>query len=171
MPAAANRRPLKFASLEEIAVEAERLHQDGYAAQGAWNLSQVCHHVADWMSFPMDGFPRANPAIRLVLWAMKVTMGRRQLQKILTSGSMPAGSPTLPQTIGRADEDEAAAVGQLRETVERLKQYQGAIHPSPLFGSMDYESCEALQRIHAAHHFSFLHPQANSNQANADEQR
>lgn len=162
MPAQEERRSLKFASLDEIAAEGERLHREGYSACGKWNLSQVCQHVADWMSFPMDGFPRANPFVRAILWTMKVTIGRRQLAKILAAKSMPAGNPTLPETVGQPDHDEADAVHRLRATVERLKTYKGPIHPSPLFGPMDYETCVALQLIHAAHHFSFLRPQAST---------
>ena len=49
------RRPLQFNSLAEIVAEAEHLHQGGYDPAGKWDLAQVCGHLADWSSYPMDG--------------------------------------------------------------------------------------------------------------------
>lgn len=167
MNTAEQRRDLRFTSLDEIANEGERLHRDGFEARGAWNLSQVCNHLADWMSFPMDGFPRPNLLIGCMLWMLKVTVGKRQLAKILETRSMPPASPTMPQTVSEPERDEEDAVRRLRETVERLKTYRGDIHPSPLFGTMDYDTCVALQCIHASHHFSFLHPAPSSDNSSS----
>ena len=69
----------------------------------------------------MDGYPRAAAPIRAMLWLMKVTMGRKQLKKILAEG-FSANTPTMPQTVHAADANsDAAAVEQFLETIHRFK--------------------------------------------------
>jgi hypothetical protein len=152
------RRELKFDQLEEIYQDAERLLEGGYASVGDWNLAQVCGHVQQWMSFPMDGFPKPGFPINGMMWVMKILVGRSMLKKVLAEGKMKAKAPTMPSTVPSADGDDAVAVQRLRETVERLIGWKDDYYASPLFGPMDRETVVRLQLIHAAHHLSFLIP-------------
>jgi len=154
------RRPLRFDDFDHVMRDVNALREKGYDRAGNWSLAQVCSHLADWMAFPLDGFPRAPAPIRALLWAMKNTVGRRQLRKILDSGSMPAGGPTMPQTVAGAGGDESAAIERLRRTVARFRSHSGPLHPSPLFGALDKETATRLQLVHCAHHLSFLVPKA-----------
>ena len=52
------RRKLTFASLDEVAADAENLLAKGYDKAGNWDLAQVAGHVAEWMRFPIEGFPK-----------------------------------------------------------------------------------------------------------------
>lgn len=152
------RRTLRFEGLDAVLRDVEELRERGYDRAGNWDLAQICSHLADWMTFPLDGFPKPPVPIRAVLWAMRNTIGRRQLRKVLEAGSMPAGGPTVPQTVAKTGGDESAAIDRLRQTVARFQAHNGPLHPSPLFGALGKETATCLQLVHCAHHLSFLVP-------------
>jgi hypothetical protein len=150
------RRELAFDDLDAVIRDVEALADTGYQQVGNWDLAQVCGHLADWMQYPMDGYPRVSLPIRAMLWAMRVTIGRRELRKILAAGSMSSGKPTLRSTVPPPGGDQAAAVERLRCLAARFKSHQGDFASSPLFGELDRETMMRLQLIHCAHHLSFL---------------
>ena len=152
------RRRIDFQSLEDAVREAELLLTAGYVQTGNWNLSQTCRHLTDWIRFPLDGFPHASVPMRMMFFVLRHAAGRRILNRMLASGFMPAGSPTVPATVYKPGCDDADAVAQFRAVVERFQQHKGALHPSPVFGTLDAETATRLQRIHCAHHLSFLVP-------------
>ena len=96
--------------------------------------------------------------IRVLLWAMRTTVGPRELRKVLETKAMRSGGPTMPETVPAAGSDEAAAVAKLRAAVERFRDHSGPYHPSPLYGALDRETATRLQLVHCAHHLSFLVP-------------
>ena len=154
------RRSVVFENLDEVAGDARSLLANGYTTGGNWNLAQVCGHLNDWMRFPIDGYPRASAPIRALLWLMKVTMGRKQLQRILADG-FSAKTPTMPQTVHAADAiSDAAAVDQFLETINRFKDFDGPLAVSPVFGELTPDEAVQLQLRHCAHHLSFLTPNA-----------
>jgi hypothetical protein len=110
------------------------------------------------MTYPLDGFPRPAWSLRLMLWCLRSTIGPRELRKALATRSLPAGSPTAPQSVHAAGLDEGAAVERLRQAIARFRNHQGAVHASPFFGSMDHSTASQLQLVHCAHHLSFLLP-------------
>ena len=68
-------------------------------------------------------------------------------------------TPTMPATIPEPDaETDREAVEQFLKTIERLREHDGPIHASPLFGEMDRETMLKLQLRHTAHHLAFLLP-------------
>ena len=105
----------------------------------------------------MDGFPKSPLPIRVMLWMVRNTVGKRIYNKCLAEG-MPAGSQTLPQTLAEPGGDPAIRITTLKEVVERFKAHTGAIHASPVFGAMSKDEATRLQLIHCAHHLSFLVP-------------
>ena len=151
------RRNLSFASLDEVAADAENLLAKGYDRAGNWDLAQVAGHVAEWMRFPIEGFPRPPLLIRPVLWLMKATAGKKLLAKTLAEG-FGTGGRTMPETVPPPGGDAAAAVARLKEIAARWKTHAGDVHPSPLFGAMTRDEALRLQLRHAAHHLSFLVP-------------
>jgi hypothetical protein len=152
------RRQLQFHDLGEVVRDAEALLKGGYDKAGAWDLSQVCEHLADWMTFPVSGFPKASGPVRLALWALRHTVGRWQRRKITRTNRMPAGAPTIPTTVHLIAGDAGAAVSRLRRTAERFRAHPGPWHPSPLFGALTKEEWTQVQLVHCAHHLSFLRP-------------
>lgn len=159
------RRALRFHNLDEVIAEVESLRTHGYDRAGNWGLGQACSHLANWMAFPLDGFPRPPVPVRAVLWMMRKTMGRRQLAKVLAEGTMPAGGPTLRETVPLPNRNESTEIERLKQTVARFKAHSGPLHPSPLFGELDREMATRLQLVHCAHHLSFLAPRATGRSA------
>jgi hypothetical protein len=152
------RRALAFNDLDEVVRDAENLQANGYEKAGNWDLAQVAGHLADWMRFPVEGFPRSPLPIRLMLGLIRKTVGRKKLLGYLSDKSFPAGKPTMPQTVPPPGGDPREAIGKLRASVDRLKGYAGPIVPSPLFGPMTKDEAVRMQLVHAAHHLSFLVP-------------
>ena len=152
------RRTLKFDSLDAVVRDAESLLANGYDKAGNWDLAQVCNHLADWLRFPVEGFPKAPAPIRAMLWVMKKTVGRKKLLHYIATGSFPAGQPTMPQTVHSAEGDATAAVALLKTNVDRFQAFTGEIIPSPLFGPMTKDEAVQMQLVHCAHHLSFLVP-------------
>ena len=156
-----HRRDLTFRDLDEVVRDVEHLQAKGYDRAGNWDLAQVCGHLTKWLSYPLDGFPRAGCFVGTMLWLMKITVGKGMKKKILTTGKFKDGGPTMPESVPASGGDEAAAVAKLKEMVERFKNHMGELHPSPLFGPMSREELTRLHLIHCAHHLSFLTPKAN----------
>jgi hypothetical protein len=151
------RRELRFESLDDAVRDAETLLARGYDRAGNWDLAQVCDHLADWLTYPVAGFPRAPLPIRMMLGLVRMTLGRGMFEKYLKVG-MPAGKPTMPQSVHAAGEDPAAAIMRLREAARRFTAHAGEYPPSPLFGKLTRDEALKLQLAHTAHHLSFLVP-------------
>jgi Protein of unknown function (DUF1569) len=154
------RRPLRFNDLDEVVRDAEGLLAKGYDKAGNWDLAQVCGHLAEWLRFPVEGFPKAPAPIRAVFWVLRKTMGRKKLLTYISTGSFPAGKPTMPETVPPPGGDPRAAVEKLRGAAGRLKAHTGPIVPSPLFGPMTKDEAVRMQLVHCAHHLSFLVPKS-----------
>ncbi len=156
------RRQLVFDDLDQVAHDSAKLLADGYVPTGQWDLAQICAHLHDWMRFPMDGYPASPLPIQAMLWLMRVTVGRRQLNSVLQNGFRDS-IPTMPQTRHAANSiSDAAAVEQLAATIDRFKNHSGKFHPSPVFGELSPQEHRKLQLAHCAHHLSFLVPNRDS---------
>jgi hypothetical protein len=154
------RRNLTFGGLDAVARDAEHLLAVGYEKAGNWDLAQACGHVAEWMRFPLDGYPKVPLPLRPVMWLARITVGRSVRDRILATGTFETGGRTMTETIPAPGGDPAAAVAKLRETVARFQAHAGDFHPSPLFGRMTRDEWVRLNLAHAAHHLSFLVPRA-----------
>ena len=138
--------------------EVHALIDKGYISHGTWTLGQACSHVADWMRFPLDGFPKPPVLIRAMMWAMKKTVGPGMKRNILANG-FKGGMPTAPITVPRPDEvTDQQGAAKLQETIGRLMSYEGELKPSPLFGPMDKETLIKVSLLHAEHHLGYLKP-------------
>ncbi|WP_439626960.1 DUF1569 domain-containing protein [Gemmata sp.] len=146
---------LSFASLDEVVADAENLLARGYDRAGNWDLAQVAGHLANWLSYPVEGFPKVPLLLQPVVWLVRTTAGKRMRDGVLANGFVP-GTRTVPETVPAAGGDPAAAVARLRQAAERLKAHTGPIVPSPLFGPMDKDTAVRLQLRHCEHHLGFL---------------
>jgi hypothetical protein len=155
----ATRRTLTLDSLDALVRDAEGLLANGYEKAGNWDLSQVAGHLANWMTYPLDGFPKAPLPVAVILGIMRQTLGRKMFESTLAKG-MPPGRPTMTASVPPPGGDPAAAVARLGAAAERFKTYTGDIVPSPLFGKMTKDEAVKLQLVHCAHHLSFLVPKS-----------
>jgi hypothetical protein len=155
---AESRRVLRFDSLEDAVKDADYLLVAGYRQLGKWSLGQSLTHLTQWLTFPVDGFPDQPLLARGVLWIARHTVGKRLLNKILRTGEMELGSPTMPITVPKPGIDDREAFQGFVRAVNRFVEHQGDYFPSPLFGSLTHEQANQLQCIHCQHHLSFLIP-------------
>ncbi len=154
-------RTLNFNDWDSIEADLRELTA-GYDQLGKWDLSQAALHLNDWLTYPMDGFPKNPWPIGAMMGMVRATMGKSMLRRSLKEGFRP-GTPTFPGSVHRADEaEDAAAVEQLLGTITRFRNYSEEICPSPLFGKMDYETAERLQFVHFAHHLRLLVPKSEA---------
>ena len=152
------KRSIRLATLDNVSAEVERLLYCGYQQAGQWNLSQVCEHLADWMTYPMDGFPKAPWAVSLLLGAMRTLRGKALMKKFIEDQGMKPDQPTIPESIHLEKGDDQTSVNRLQATIRRLEEHRGTIHPSPLFGAMTRQELISLQMAHCNHHLRFLLP-------------
>ncbi|MBP3953806.1 DUF1569 domain-containing protein [Gemmata sp. G18] len=152
------RRKLTFATLDDAVRDAENLLAKGYNRAGNWDLAQVCFHLAEWMRYPVEGFPKPPLLMRPVFWMARNTIARRMLRKVLEKGEMPPGAPTLKESVAPVGGDPAAAVAKLKAAAGRFKTHTGPFHPSPLLGVLSADEGNKVQVLHCEHHLSFLVP-------------
>lgn len=155
------RRNLRFSRLEDVKTDSMNLLSKGYTKTGEWELSPMANHLSDWMSFPIEGFPKMPIIIKILIGIMRNTQGKSLYKKFVQNQRMATGQPTIPQTVHKPDADAKAiaqSVERLATLIDRLAAHRGPIHPSPLFGKLDYDQVVALQLAHCAHHLSFLVP-------------
>ena len=160
MSTGSGRRPLRFQDLDEVVRDVEALRAGGYRRVGRWDLAQACGHLADWMTYPIEGMPPAPLPMRAAMFVMRNTIAPRMLRRTLARGEMPAGAPTLPASIPAPGGDESAAVDRLRRAVERFRSHSGEYVPSPLFGRVSRDEANRMQLIHCAHHLGYFIPEA-----------
>ena len=150
------RRP-KFVDLNEVLADVELLRA-GYVSNGNWTLGQSCEHIANWMRYPMDGFPVPPIFLRPIFWVMKITMAERMKSKIMAEGFSP-GMPTAPESVPNQDQiTDADGIASLKKVIDRANSFSGVLIPSPLFGPMDKETLIKVTLLHAEHHLGFLEP-------------
>ncbi len=153
-----DRRTISFENLGQVEAETRSLLATGYSSSGNWNLSQVCGHLNDWIGYAVDGYPVPAAPIRLLLWSMKVTIGRKQLEQILESGFRDK-LPTMPATVYAPDADtDEQAVERFAESIHRFQAHQSEYAASPIYGTLTRDQALRLQLQHCAHHLSFLTP-------------
>jgi len=152
------KRSLKYEHTDAMLGDVRSLLEAGYLSHGNWTLGQACGHVADWMRYPIDGFPRPPLPIRLLLWTMKHTIGPSMKRKILAEG-FSGGMATAPQSVPDAAHfSDQQGLEKLQQTVEHVAAYDGPFHPSPLFGEMDKAMLITITLLHAEHHLGYLEP-------------
>jgi hypothetical protein len=159
MTTAVSRREVHFKTLDDVIGEVLRLQKNGYRSLGNWTLGQACFHLAEWARFPMDGFPKPPFFIRAIFGAMKMFGQVEKMKRGILANGFKPGLPTAPQTAPKADEvTDAAGVQKLQEVIERMKKWQGPLHPSPLFGNMDPELWTKVTLLHCEHHLGYIAP-------------
>jgi hypothetical protein len=156
------RRTLHLDSLDDVRADLDGLLAHGYDRAGNWDLAQTCGHLTEWLRYPMDGYPTPPWFARPVLWLLRHTVIPGQVRKVLATGTLPDGGPTMKQTIPPPGGDEAQAVAHLKATIDRWQSHTGPLHASPLFGSMSRADWNRLQLIHIRHHLRFLVPKAEA---------
>ncbi len=149
----ANRRTLKFASIDEVLADVDRLASyKEVRALGNWSSGQVVQHLAMTMKNSIDGFESFVPApMRLFL---RLVMKRRFLTRPMPAGfKLPARATSMLPAAISFDE----AVKNFREAHARLKA-ESRRAPHPAFGPMTIAEWNQIHCRHSELHLSFLVP-------------
>jgi hypothetical protein len=151
------RRPLRYASLEEAAADADRLaaadRTGALRASGNWTLGQALGHVASWSDCHYLGFPDLPPTPFLIRVMMKLSRGYI-LRHGLPAGISLNGVENGTKFTDRLPTDEGLV--RFHASIRRL-QSETPTQPSPGFGHMTLDECRALFLRHAELHLSFFH--------------
>ena len=155
---ALTRRELRFETLDDARRDVRHLLAVGYDKAGNWSLGQACHHLAVWVRYPLDGFPALPAWQRPLAWAIRNTVGPSYTRRVMASGKVPSGIPAPLDTTPPATVADADGVTQYEAHLDRLRDFRGVPHRSPLLGTLSNAELKTLSCVHAAHHLSFLAP-------------
>jgi len=147
------RRELKFASLDQVMPEVDRL-LGGYKAVGNWSLGQICSHLTQAIAGSVEGFPGRAP------WLLRKTLGPRILRGILKDGKMREGVQLPEDFRPKPGLDDRAEAEALRAAIRIFAAHHGPMAEHPLGATLSRPDWERLHCVHCAHHLSFAIPAA-----------
>ncbi|MCB9845509.1 MAG: DUF1569 domain-containing protein [Phycisphaeraceae bacterium] len=154
------RRELRFASLDELSAELDRLeaahHAGTLAWTGNWTPGQNFQHLARFMTCSIDGFPPGKPPL------LMRTIIRLIAKRPATRGMRPPAGIKLPKQAAFFLPDPEVAfedgLAELRGCLDRVGSGERFVAPSPVFGRLTHTQWTNLHLGHSALHLGFLHP-------------
>jgi hypothetical protein len=154
-----DRRTLSFRHFNDIRRDLTTLENAHRAkrnrATGNWSPGQILAHLAGFINYPYDGYPKelGNPPaiIRFILKFMKKTYIWKRLPVGVAIPGVPGG------TVGADNVMFEIGMERLRTALDRMERTPPTT-PNKMFGMLTHEEWMALQCRHAELHLSFLHP-------------
>ena len=145
-----DRRPLQFASLDEIVPDVDRLLQ-GNRTVGQWTFGQICDHLATVNRRLVDApaEPKPDPSLRV---------SDEKKREVFATGQIPEGRPMPGKLTAPADVEPTEAVNRLRDSIAYYQASPGPVMDHPFYGPLSKEEWDSVVRIHSAHHLSFAIP-------------
>ena len=150
----ADRRVLKFDTLDDIVRDVEAIASGPHRVTGNWTAAQNIWHVAHTVAMSNRGFDFKVPLVMKLLGRMLKGLGMHT--KPIKPGFNPPGK-VAAAFAPPPDVSLEMAVAKLRDEVAYAKAH-GMHHPSPLFGKLTHEQWTQLHCRHAELHHSFIHP-------------
>jgi hypothetical protein len=155
---AAQRRKLRFESIDDALAEAERLvaaERDGRLTRaGNWGLGRALGHLATWANFAFDGYPPEVVAplpVRIVLKLMRNRILNGGMMPGVKIGRVPGG------TVGTDELSADDGLHRFRASMQRLRQTAPTID-NPVFGKLTHDQWVKLNLRHAELHLGFQIP-------------
>ena len=150
----ANRRHLRFNTLDDILADVDRLAQGKVRALGNWSPGQILKHLATVMNGSIDGLPLKAP------WFIRVA-AKLFKNRFLTK-PMPAGF-ALPKAAAAhlvpGDTSWEEGLLAIRTAIQRMKT-DPQRKPSPYLGELTHAQWDQLHCRHSELHLSFLVPES-----------
>lgn len=151
----AERRPLRFESLDDVDAELDRLeiaHERGALRHtGNYTPAQTLHHLARWVErYETGDLPEKVPLpVR--------ALGRLMRGRILSKGFPPGLPGPEGKTQAEPDTPFGDALAFLREKMDVTRAGDFS-HANPMFGRVSHGDVVKIHLRHAELHLSFLHP-------------
>lgn len=145
-----DRRPLQFASLDDVRCESETLLKFGYQRAGRWSLGTMGDHLGRALLYSCEGFPSTWP--RPIQWFLR----RLTLNSILARKTWRFRMPAPISVNWHATDQEGVAC--LFRGIERFQRHGSALSPHVLLGELTREEWSQFHLWHCEHHLSFLLP-------------
>jgi hypothetical protein len=149
------RRPLSFSNLSEVMPDVDRALR-GYDKVGNWSLGQVCNHISGALRFTVEGYPARAP------WLVRVTIAPLVFRRVMKTGQMPENARVPDVFLPKPALDDRAEAEALRGAIQLYVEHTEPMALHPFFGKMTRSQWDRFHCIHAAHHLSFLLPQAHA---------
>ncbi|MCA9175231.1 MAG: DUF1569 domain-containing protein [Planctomycetales bacterium] len=147
------RRVLRFQHMDDAVADARRLAEHGYDRVGNWSLEQNLDHL--------------NRSLRMAQEpiAFKLPWFMRPLLKWLVFPKMRKGAVIRMRASAPKDLQPGEDLN-LAEQLQEFERLAGIIESPdskllelhPVFGKLNREEWQIMQRWHASHHLSFLLP-------------
>ena len=157
-PPPAQRRKLRFESIDDALAEAERLaaaEREGRLARaGKWSLGRTLGHLATWANFALDGYPpevTAQLPVRLIARAMRGRILNQGMMAGVKIGRLPEG------TVGVDEMPAEAGLERFRAAMRRLEASPPTAD-NPVFGKLTHAQWVQLNLRHAELHLGFQVP-------------
>jgi hypothetical protein len=148
------RPELRFATFDELLADVDRLRSGPYDKAGKWDLGMILDHLARMMNVPFTDGLRSMP------WPAGA-VARFVIHLMVKRNKYPSIRFHAPRAIRPSpNADVDTAYTSLKEAIDRVKAVTGETITVPPFGVMPTADFIGLQLLHAAHHLSFLKPQA-----------
>ena len=144
------RRTLRYASLDEVMTDVERL-LEGHRTVGNWSLARICHHLAAVLRRHVD-LPVStvfDPADRV---------SEEQKRRVFESGVLPEGIGAPPGVVAETVGDERDEAEGLRAPIAYYRDSPGPAIIHRILGPLSREEWDRFELIHLAHHLSFAVP-------------
>jgi len=153
------RRTVSITTPDDLRAEIERIVTADRAGQltvlGNWSTGQALRHLAAWINYAFDGFPRTPPwFVKIILRLLK---SRFFEAKGLSAGVRIPGATqgtwgVGPLTVDEREQRVLAAWARLRAGPPSA--------PHPVFGLLSSDEWWAMHLARARLHLSFLVPNA-----------
>lgn len=148
------KRPLRFATLDDMLADVNHLRTAGYTKLGEWELPRMMDHIAKQMTMLLE--PDGPRVPWPVQWIARWAIHRMAVRKKYLPFKAKAAASLKPSP----DATDASAYASLLAAVERLRALKGDLIDTHAFGKMSRHDYIQMQLVHAAHHLSFLVPKA-----------
>jgi hypothetical protein len=151
-----SRRELRFASIDDAMREIDAIVSAEGAGKlvwlGNWSTGQTLGHLATWIDFAFDGYPKSVSPPFFIRWILKPRKNR------YIHDRMPAGVKIPRVRNGTEGTDDCSTddgLARCRKAFERLRAQSPSID-NPIFGPLTHDEWIQLNLRHAELHLGFL---------------
>ena len=115
---------------------------------------KICQHLTITMDRSLNGFTFRAP------WVVRKLIIPFFKKKFFRTRAIRPGLKAPADMVAKPGQDEAEAVSQFKQMVDRVDQFPGPFQTHPFFGRLTDDEWRQFHLIHISHHFSFVAPKS-----------